>query len=285
MSHATIKIQPRTISVAVVEGPTRCHDTLVTGMLLPLDIQCAQANLPRIDWLEENSLRMRASYLTLSKCKQFDKIKYRAILAKKFLAEGGGEDDQVQVVRDILDKGSDASVLKKKRNIFTNIVDTIRQFTAVAADRAKVARAEADRMDELGFIAWLFDAKQIFPVLTLVEDAIDQVTLPWFTEQISKAAKDAARHLERLHRDYQLASIAAPYHQDACTLQSKFMKKVEDALAKDTARYLRYHTNDYTVFTSRLFHSDSAHIRLESVIMQHSGFPYGTFPTRSTLQT
>ena len=181
--------------------------------------------------------RSAAFYLTLSKCKPFDALKYRAILAKNFLAEGVPTDNQVQVVQEILDKGNHASVLKKRRGFLTGFANTIRQFTAATGDRSQVPKAEADKMGDLAFLNWLFDAKQINPAFTLVEDAIGPIVLPWFAEQISKCAKEAARILVNFRLDDLLASIAAPFNRKASTLQSKFIKDVEAALNKDTARY------------------------------------------------
>lgn len=194
--------------------------------------------------------RIAAFYLTLSKCKPFDALKYRAILAKNFLAEGVPTDNQVQVVQEILDKGNHASVLKKRRGFFTEFANAIRQFTVAAADRSQAAKVEADKMGDLAFLDWLEGAKQINPVFTLVEDAIGPIVSPWFAEQISKYAKEAARILVNSRLDYLLASIAAPFDQKAFTLQSKFIKDVEAVHNKDTARCPCCRTNDYAALMS-----------------------------------
>ena len=102
--------------LAVIEGPIRAHDASITGMSLYSAIDSSYANVFE-GWLDNNLQKIKASHLNLSKSKQFERIMYRAILAKNVLAEEkSGEKNPAEIIQDILKNGGEAPILKPKKD-------------------------------------------------------------------------------------------------------------------------------------------------------------------------
>lgn len=183
------------------------------------------------DWLVKNLQAITASHLKLSKSKQVEKLKYRSVLARNILAEAHFEKkDEMRIIRDILNYGGDAPVLRERGIQLSWWKSALGWQT----DQVAVAKAKAQAMSDTTFLEWLSSEEKSIPTLEVVREGIARI----MEELIGKAAKDAARSLASSRLDDALAPIASRHGKDLSRFQTRFIEDVQAELAGDPTRYL-----------------------------------------------
>lgn len=194
-----------------------------------LSIKSHNANMFE-DWLVKNMQAIKASHLKLSKSRQVEKLRYRSVLARNILAEAHLEKkDEMRIIRDILDYGGDAPVLRERGFQLSWWKSALGWQT----DQVAVAKAKVQAMSDTTFLEWLSGEEQGIPTLAVVRDDIARI----MDELIGKAAKDAARSLASSRLDDALAPISSRHEKDAIRFQTRFIEDVQAELASDPTRY------------------------------------------------